>query len=131
MTGRWISFDERPPNCGAEVELASSSGASSRTYTWESWEAVGASCGWTHWRYYEPPTDLPPPLLPELPDGWEWKRLPDERYEVSGPDRVVRISHDGTLLWVIVFPSGTAFRWSVPLAVVDALREPQQAVPEP
>ena len=58
---KWTDFSELPPPGGRYVEVANEETARSHPVKWsgENVIACGQWAGFTHWRLYQPPADLP------------------------------------------------------------------------
>jgi len=121
----WIAFSEREPSIRdtQAVYLASRYRRASLPIRADKAAALAKRSGWTHWAPCEPPADLPPKPLPELPEGWEW-RFEENKVRVAGEGFGVHVAFDDV--------GGEAFVWDgclatcgadIPLAVIDALRE--------
>lgn len=73
----WIRFEDREPT--GWFVAADCDGVSIRPFCEREVVVARDECGFTHWKPFEPPADLPPKPLPVLPDGWEWHYYPEPR----------------------------------------------------
>lgn len=124
----WIAFEEQKPEVGEEIEVACHDKAGPCTVRYGSGpvhpEGIGRRLvewahNWTHWRHYNPPTDLPPKPLPKLPEGWKFEPVGGWQHAIFRdgykPPIAVWIHGESVSVDCQAFP--------VPLKVIDALRE--------
>lgn len=124
----WIAFRDQPPSDGHWIEAASADHVEVYPYLVgkqvDLIDYLTDRCGCTHWRLYQPPTDRPPRLRPELSGGSTWSPHFTGRILLASGDQIWLLPEpDGSALQLVVRPGVGERAITIPLNDIDALRQ--------